>query len=73
VLEDVRGKLVGEHEPIARFCPIPGWRIDDFVQSVFDFRREADRAVTWDGPGGSGPNDDAGLIKLRIKLYPSLR
>src|SRR5262249_57899223 len=56
VLKNVGGEFVGQHEPIAWFCPIAGRRISDFVESIFNLWRETDRSVAGNRPRRRRPN-----------------
>ncbi len=62
LLEHAFGQRIGQNQKIAGLRPVIGWRIGDLVETVSDFRREADGAVAGQRPGCRGPDHD---IRIR--------
>ena len=60
LLEDVYSEVVGEHEPISGFRPVPARSIENLVKAVFNLLRKADRPVARDRPRRGCPDQDRG-------------
>jgi len=60
LLEYVYSELVGEHEPISGFRPVPARSIENLVKAVFNLPRKADRPVARDRPRRGCPDQDRG-------------
>ena len=63
LLEDIGGELVCEDKQIAGLRPVVSRRVGDFVESVGNFRREANCAVPRQGPRCCRPDDDRSICE----------
>ncbi len=70
--QHIERQPVRQNEEVAGFRPVVGRRVGDFVETVFDARRIADRAIARNRPRRRRPDDDARVLDI-LSRFRGLR